>query len=50
MLDRSPAYLAAITASGRRILMRATVKIVDPDIVYQAAASSGGRARVMRFR
>lgn len=41
MLDRSPAYLAAITASGRRILMRATVKIVDPDIVYQAAASSG---------
>lgn len=44
MLDRSADYLAAITAAGRRIRVRANVSIIDPDIVYQTPASSGAAA------
>ena len=44
MLDRSADYLAAITAAGRRIRVRASVSIIDPDIVYQTPASSGAAA------
>lgn len=41
MLDRSDAYLAAITAEGRRIRVRASVNIIDPDIAFLPADSSG---------
>ncbi len=41
MLDRSDAYLAAITAESRRIRVRASVSIIDPDIAFLPAASSG---------
>ena len=41
MTDPSPEYYAAITADARRILLRAVIDIIDPDIVYQTAESSG---------
>ena len=41
MLDRSQAYLAAITAEARRIRVRASVNIIDPDIAFLPADSSG---------
>lgn len=43
MLDRSQAYLAAITAEARRIRVRASVNIIDPDIAFLPADSSGRR-------
>lgn len=39
MLDQSKAYDAAITGDARRILVRAVVDIVDPDIVYGSVES-----------
>lgn len=41
MLDTSAAYYAAITADARRILLRAIIDIIDPDITYGTASSSG---------
>ena len=41
MISSSAAYQAAITADSRRILLRAIINIIDPDITYQAATESG---------
>lgn len=41
MINASAAYKAAAIADSRRTLVRATVDLVDPDIVYGAGASSG---------
>lgn len=41
MIKSSEAYRAAITADTRRILLRALVDIIDPDIIYGAGATSG---------
>jgi len=41
MLDRSDAYVAAITAEARRIRVRASVSIIDPDIAFLPTDSSG---------
>lgn len=41
MIKSSEAYRAAITGDTRRILLRALVDIIDPDIVYGAGATSG---------
>ena len=40
MIKSSDAYRAAITADARRILLRAVVDIVDPDLTYGSAAAS----------
>ena len=39
MLDQSANYYAAITADARRILLRALIDIVDPDIQYGTVTS-----------
>lgn len=39
MLDMSKEYYAAITADARRILLRAIIDIIDPDIVYGSVGS-----------
>lgn len=39
MLDLSQSYYAAITADARRILLRAIIDIVDPDIQYGSVGS-----------
>lgn len=44
MLDRSAAYRAAITGDARRILLRAVIDIISPDIVFGEADSSGQTA------
>lgn len=41
MIESSAAYQAAITGDARRILLRAVVDLIDPDIVYGTVASSG---------
>nr|DAQ30162.1 MAG TPA: hypothetical protein [Caudoviricetes sp.] len=41
MISSTAAYNAAITADARRILLRAVVDLVSPDIVYGAVDSSG---------
>lgn len=41
MISSSGAYQAAITADSRRILLRAIIEIIDPDITYTAPTSSG---------
>ena len=41
MISSSAAYQAAITADSRRILLRAIIEIIDPDITYEAATYSG---------
>lgn len=41
MLNQSTAYKAAITGDARRILLKAVVEIIDPDITYGAASVSG---------
>lgn len=41
MLDQSAAYKAAITGDARRILLKAVVEIIDPDMTYGAASASG---------
>lgn len=44
MLERSEPYHAAITGDVRRILLRAVIDIISPDIVYGTAGSSGEAA------
>lgn len=44
MLDLSASYYAAITADARRILLRAIIDIIDPDIVYGTATSQSEAA------
>ena len=41
MIQSSQAYRAAITADSRRMLLRAIIDIIDPDITYTAPTSSG---------
>ena len=41
MIKSSEGYQAAITADARRILMKAVIDIIDPDIVIGATKSSG---------
>lgn len=41
MLEQSVAYKAAITGDTRRILLRAFIDIIDPDITFGTATSSG---------
>lgn len=44
MLDLSESYYAAITADARRILLRAIIDIIDPDIVYGTVTSASEAA------
>ena len=44
MIQTSTAYQAAITGDSRRMLLRAIIDIVDPDIVYGEVPSSGEAA------
>lgn len=44
MLDCSAAYRTAITGDARRILLRAVIDIISPDIVFGEADSSGQTA------
>lgn len=41
MIERSAAYQAAITGDARRILLKAVIDIIDPDITYGIVNSSG---------
>lgn len=41
MIERSEAYKRAIVADARRILAKAIIDIIDPDIVYGEVNSSG---------
>lgn len=41
MLEQSAAYKAAITGDTRRILLLAVIDIIDPDITFGTATSSG---------
>lgn len=41
MIQSTAAYQAAITGDARRMLLRAIIEIIDPDITYTAATSSG---------
>ena len=41
MIQSSAAYQAAITGDSRRILLRALINIIDPDITYGTVPSSG---------
>ena len=41
MIQSSAAYQAAITGDSRRILLRALINIIDPDITYGTVTSSG---------
>lgn len=41
MIKSSAAYQAAITGDARRILLRAIIDLISPDIVYGAGATSG---------
>ena len=41
MISSTAAYQAAITADSRRILLRAIINIIDPDITYGAVTDSG---------
>lgn len=41
MIESSAAYQAAIVGDPRRILLRAIIDIIDPDITYGAVTSSG---------
>lgn len=41
MIDASQAYRAAITGDARRILLKAVIDIIDPDMVIGTPASSG---------
>lgn len=44
MLNRTEEYRAVITGDCRRMLIKAIVDIVDPDIIYSAATSSSEAA------
>ena len=50
MLDLSGSYYAAITADARRILLRAIIDIIDPDISYGTVEGSGRLERKRRTR
>lgn len=41
MISSTAAYQAAITADSRRILLRAIINIIDPDVAFQEATASG---------
>ena len=41
MIKSSEAYRAAITGDTRRILLRAVIELIDPDIVYGVGETSG---------
>lgn len=41
MIQSTAAFQAAITADSRRILLRALIDIIDPDITYEASTFSG---------
>ena len=41
MIQSSEAFQAAITADSRRVLLRAVIEIIDPDITYEASTFSG---------
>ena len=41
MIQSTEAYKAAITADSRRMLLRALINIIDPDITYTTPTSSG---------
>lgn len=41
MIDSSAAYRSAIVGDTRRVLLKAVVDIIDPDIVYGAGETSG---------
>lgn len=41
MIKSSAAYQAAITGDARRILLRAIIDLISPDIVYSAGETSG---------
>lgn len=44
MIKMGEAYTAAISAVNRRTLLKAVIEIIDPDIVYGTATSSGSEA------
>ena len=50
MINSTDFYKAAITADARRILLKAAVEIIDPDIVYEASDSSGEAAFSKSFQ
>ena len=41
MIETSAKYKAAVTGDARRTLLRAYIEIIDPDITYGEASSSG---------
>ena len=41
MIKSGQAYHAAITGDARRVLLRAVIDIISPDIVFQAGGTSG---------
>ena len=41
VIQSSEAFQAAVTADSRRVLLRAVIEIIDPDITYQASTFSG---------
>lgn len=41
MISTSAAYHAAITGDTRKMLLRAVIDLIDPDIIYGTVASSG---------
>lgn len=41
MISTSAAYRAAITGDTRKMLLRAVIDLIDPDIIYGTVASSG---------
>ena len=41
MIQSTAAFQASITADSRRILLRALIDIIDPDITYEASTFSG---------
>lgn len=41
MIQSSETFQAAITADSRRVLLRAVIEIIDPDITYEASTFSG---------
>lgn len=44
MISASPEYKAAVVADARRMLLRAVVDIVDPDLAWADGVPSGGEA------
>ena len=44
MISASPAYKAAIVADARRMVLRAVVDIIDPDLAWVDGIPSSGAA------